>query len=85
MLTGSVGSGGGDMTSPSLPKIMLRRALSGSGDNECVVCMEEQADTILVHGENGHMCVCNACSKRLTTCPICRKPVEKPVFVFKHS
>ena len=68
---------------PSLPKILLRRALSTVPD-ECSVCMEASIDTVLVHGDNGHMCVCHTCSRMLTICPICRKPIEKAVFVFKQ-
>jgi hypothetical protein len=78
------GVGAGSDSASTVPRIMLHRALSSTTTNECVVCMENQIDTVLIHGDNGHMCVCNTCARLLKDCPICRKPVEKAVFVFKQ-
>lgn len=41
---------------------------------KCVVCQENDKDTILL--DCSHICVCKACVGRLRTCPICRRRIR---------
>merc|ERR1711916_65325 len=43
-------------------------------DNECVVCLCDPKDTILMPCR--HFCVCHTCFERLDFCPFCRTPVR---------
>jgi hypothetical protein len=50
----------------------------------CVICHERWAGVMLVHGADGHMCVCEACSALLppgAPCPLCRRLIEERVVV----
>ncbi len=50
----------------------------------CVICHERWAGVMLVHGADGHMCVCEACSTLLppgAPCPLCRRLIEQRVVV----
>jgi len=51
-------------------------------DRECVVCMENTVDTVLV--PCGHLCVCMQCSNQLKplNCPICKVAVQSVVRTF---
>ena len=55
---------------------------SGDGelDNCCCICMDEEKNAVLVHGETSHLCCCYSCAKNLkaqnSPCPICRAPIE---------
>ena len=44
---------------------------ANSGASECVVCL---SDAKVMAPDCGHKCVCEACSKGLAICPICRAP-----------
>lgn len=51
----------------------------------CIVCTEEDAAVVCV--PCGHMCACEACSKKLgamadTRCPVCRSHVDRTVRVY---
>jgi hypothetical protein len=48
----------------------------------CVICLDRWRDTLLVHGDEGYMCVCGMCCGQLGIggpCPICRQPIEQNV------
>jgi hypothetical protein len=50
----------------------------------CIICHERWAGVLLAHGADGHMCVCEACSKLLppgALCPICQRLIEERVVV----
>eukprot|EP00730_Choanoeca_flexa_P016181 TRINITY_DN7594_c0_g1_i4.p1 TRINITY_DN7594_c0_g1~~TRINITY_DN7594_c0_g1_i4.p1 ORF type:complete len:626 (+),score=154.93 TRINITY_DN7594_c0_g1_i4:78-1955(+) len=53
-------------------------------DGECVVCMEQAADTMMYRC--GHLCSCLSCALSLKargmTCPCCRAPVDDVVQVY---
>lgn len=57
-------------------------------DNECVVCMDRTANTMLYHvaANSGHTCVCWECAETLQKndprCPICREPIDKLIKSF---
>ncbi|KAL6056359.1 Transcription initiation factor TFIID subunit 15b [Balamuthia mandrillaris] len=40
------------------------------GEGECVVCMDNKADTAVT--SCGHLGMCNGCAQRLNQCPVCR-------------
>lgn len=48
---------------------------------QCVVCMDADITTMLLHGDNGHTCVCENCAVILVAsgnpCPMCRQPIEQ--------
>jgi hypothetical protein len=44
---------------------------------ECVVCMDEKCEIILV--SCGHMCCCIRCAEKVTDCPMCRNVIEKKI------
>lgn len=51
--------------------------------NNCVICLTEERDIILLNC--GHICVCSDCAQALPLprkCPICRAPVERMLPVY---
>lgn len=55
-------------------------AVGGQGapsNGQCLVCVDEQVDTVLYRC--GHLCLCHACAMRLRQagahCPVCRAPI----------
>ncbi|XP_004496072.1 E3 ubiquitin-protein ligase SP1 [Cicer arietinum] len=48
----------------------------------CVICLEQEYNSVFV--PCGHMCCCTACSSHLTSCPLCRRQIEKAVKTFRH-
>lgn len=61
--------------SPSAPVLESRDMTT-----ECVVCMDQKSDVVLLNC--GHVCCCFNCSNSLTSCPICRNPVVQRVRIF---
>lgn len=39
---------------------------------ECIVCFSQPHDHVIT--TCGHKCLCGPCGKKLTKCPVCRKP-----------
>uniref|UniRef100_A0A8B9CST7 Leucine rich repeat and sterile alpha motif containing 1 n=1 Tax=Anser brachyrhynchus TaxID=132585 RepID=A0A8B9CST7_9AVES len=48
--------------------------------SECVVCMEQEAQTVFL--PCGHVCCCQTCGKQLRACPLCRKDITQHVRIF---
>ncbi len=50
---------------------------------ECVVCMDGKKQYVMV--PCGHLLLCNACAKRypVSTCPLCRDPVQSVMRIFE--
>lgn len=75
-------------------QVLLRSALeaqSGDADRpklpvdvrECAVCMQQEADIVLM--PCGHLCVCHRCAPRLQgLCPICRANTSQVVRVYHN-
>ena len=50
-------------------------------NTECSICMQQEADIVLV--PCGHLCVCHCCASRLQgVCPICRANTSQAVRVY---
>lgn len=54
------------------------KSLGGENSFECVICMSEERDTMLLPCR--HLCLCNSCAQSLryqaNSCPICRCPFK---------
>ncbi|XP_065200752.1 E3 ubiquitin-protein ligase LRSAM1-like isoform X2 [Planococcus citri] len=48
--------------------------------NECIICMENQSNTILLNC--GHICCCENCSAQVNICPLCRCDIERKLRIF---
>ncbi|KAL1520824.1 hypothetical protein AB1Y20_022386 [Prymnesium parvum] len=48
----------------------------------CVVCMTNEANAAII--SCGHAVACVRCCERFTTCPVCRKPIERLLRIY-HS
>ncbi|XP_035197482.1 E3 ubiquitin-protein ligase LRSAM1 isoform X2 [Oxyura jamaicensis] len=48
--------------------------------SECVVCMEQEAQTVFL--PCGHVCCCQTCCEQLRACPLCRKDITQHVRIF---
>ena len=59
----------------------LRNELPTENGNECVVCMDNPRDVVIL--DCGHICACKRCGDMLSTCPVCRGQVARivPTFV----
>lgn len=55
--------------------------ISGGSSSECVVCLEDSVDSVIV--PCGHLCCCESCASQLTACPVCRGSVTQVVKTFK--
>jgi hypothetical protein len=42
---------------------------------ECIVCMVNARDCIVMHGETGHYIMCMTCATKVNKCPICRQVI----------
>jgi hypothetical protein len=47
---------------------------------DCVVCMDNPRDAVIVHGGDAHHVCCGACAGALKRaskpCPVCQRPIE---------
>ncbi|OXB66493.1 hypothetical protein ASZ78_011608 [Callipepla squamata] len=68
------------------PSLVVPTAPLLQGDekkSECVVCMEQEAQTIFL--PCGHVCCCQTCCKQLQSCPLCRKDIAQHIRIFYSS
>ena len=49
---------------------------------QCVICFAASREVLLDPCK--HMCLCKACAKDCTDCPICRSPIESRVTIFMN-
>ncbi|CAN0478392.1 unnamed protein product, partial [Discosporangium mesarthrocarpum] len=47
---------------------------SGEGSTECVICLTDPKDTLLLPCR--HLCVCRECFKHVDKCPVCRSTFD---------
>ena len=55
-------------------------ALSAKSVMECVCCLDAPKSMLMLPCR--HLCVCEDCAPRMTTCPICRQPVAERQKIF---
>jgi hypothetical protein len=71
-------------TTEALADVSAPREKEKSANDEagaCSICLDAAINTIFL--ECGHMAACLACAGKLTTCPICRRPITRVVQTFK--
>jgi len=59
---------------------LLKEVDRAAKEHTCVACLDRVANTVLQRCR--HLCVCEACARKLTSCPICRQPVKDRLVVF---
>nr|NP_001071929.1 zinc finger protein [Ciona intestinalis]BAE93329.1 zinc finger protein [Ciona intestinalis] len=64
-----------DVVQPTAP------SESQEEENECVVCLDRNSDTIFL--PCGHVCACFICSTQLQSCPMCRSDVAQKIKIFR--
>ncbi|KAM4696739.1 E3 ubiquitin-protein ligase LRSAM1 [Rhinophrynus dorsalis] len=52
-------------------------------NSECVVCMEQEAQTIFL--TCGHVCCCARCGDALKTCPLCRQDIIQRIRIYQSA
>ncbi|XP_063289083.1 E3 ubiquitin-protein ligase LRSAM1 isoform X2 [Pelobates fuscus] len=65
------------LESPSFPLNEVTNS-----NSECVVCLEQEAQTIFL--TCGHVCCCSKCGDALHTCPLCRGAITQRIRIY-HS
>lgn len=50
--------------------------------DECIICLENKRDCLMVHGDTGHNVTCIGCAQKVTNCPICRQAIDSRVKMF---
>lgn len=57
------------------------------GNSQCVICWGAARSVGFLHGGEVHVCACKDCAehwfKQKGTCPMCRRPAESTVIVFR--
>eukprot|EP00980_Cylindrotheca_fusiformis_P004140 scaffold902_cov147-Cylindrotheca_fusiformis.AAC.5 len=57
-----------------------RHGLDRSGANKCLICLAEERNATIVHGETGHVACCLICARILKArgdkCPVCRLNID---------
>ncbi|XP_063792262.1 E3 ubiquitin-protein ligase LRSAM1 isoform X2 [Pseudophryne corroboree] len=66
--------------SPTTPTLPLPDV--ANRNSECVVCMEQEAQSIFL--PCGHVCCCSNCGDALQTCPLCRRDITQRIRIY-HS
>eukprot|EP00743_Colponemidia_sp_Colp-15_P005864 GILK01006303.1.p1 GENE.GILK01006303.1~~GILK01006303.1.p1 ORF type:complete len:585 (-),score=73.52 GILK01006303.1:131-1786(-) len=51
--------------------------LGNEDDNDCVICMTDPKDTVLLPCR--HACVCSGCFRHIDKCPVCRTAVKSHI------
>jgi len=82
----------------ALHELQERAAVAGGGGNgelreqidrlesalhqatKCIACTDQDKDTVL---NCGHVCMCGACARRVSRCPICRAAITERRHVFQ--
>ena len=55
---------------------------SGRGDDECVVCLENMKEILLLPCR--HLCICATCLTHIDKCPVCRCQFEEYICVLRE-
>ena len=55
--------------------------ISGSGPNECIICMDNSPNYACI--PCGHKCLCKDCKDNvIDNCPVCRNPYDSVIKIF---
>jgi len=49
--------------------------------NDCKVCLDREINTVIL--DCGHHCICETCGIDMRNCPMCSKPINKIVKIYK--
>jgi hypothetical protein len=52
-------------------------------EDGCMICFANIRNALLIHGDDSHNVTCLECAKNFKECPLCRKPIEKVVKLYK--
>lgn len=60
---------------------------SNPNNLNCMICMNKEINSSILHGDIGHSFSCYDCAMKLsrTSCPICRLPIEKIIYNYVQS
>ena len=47
---------------------------------DCKICLEGSVEMVFI--PCGHICACNSCAERVTSCPLCRKTIEQSIKIY---
>ena len=63
-------------------KSKKEKQMSSATQNQrnCIICFSQEIEIVLVPCL--HLCSCDACSKAINECPVCRKPIQSRVKVY---
>nr|DBA21255.1 TPA: hypothetical protein GDO54_017927 [Pyxicephalus adspersus] len=67
--------------SPTAPPDLLPDV--ASSNSECVVCMEQEAQSIFI--PCGHVCCCSNCGDALQACPLCRRDIAQRIRIYNST
>jgi E3 ubiquitin-protein ligase Mdm2 len=60
--------------------VSLKCGSKSQKDEPCLICLAEDRNATIVHGETGHIACCLACARLLKgrgdKCPVCRLPID---------
>jgi len=61
-------------------QVTLKCGSKSQKDEPCLICLTEDRNATIVHGETGHIACCLACARLLKgrgdKCPVCRLPID---------
>lgn len=65
---------------PSGTQSTLKCRSEAQKDDPCLICLTEERNATIVHGETGHIACCLTCARLLKgrgdKCPVCRLPID---------
>lgn len=62
------------------PLVQTRRGLKEDDNNKCIVCMQQEKDSLLLPCR--HFCSCVYCGQQLSHCPLCRIKIESKMRIY---
>ncbi|GAM24624.1 hypothetical protein SAMD00019534_077990 [Acytostelium subglobosum LB1] len=70
-----------DMPPISAPPINVSHEyVDGKQPTSCTVCCDRAVDTVLL--DCGHSVLCQECTSKIKTCPMCRADIKKVVLIY---
>jgi hypothetical protein len=68
---------GVDVKTHNLKETLPETIFENIDNSECVVCMEAAKQIVFI--PCAHYYCCDACSSKMSKCPVCRSPIEKAI------